>query len=232
MAHLLEANRKRRKQPLSAPSLSRPSLKSGISITYEEIGALTYASRLIPLRTPKRWELMSTLVSDYMLDEDQNSPVVHLCKHDCALRQFNRTAEDCKQVTQILHEKYPGTLDFSEKKIEAILSTYPERNALKHIILIPPVKECCGLPIIIRSRPSFPLVYTTQGTFVAALFNGECRKGCSKKFHYSYYHQGDATYYYTPQGAKYFQSTSQTVFEVALLDNFTSNMYINFCHFI
>ena len=32
-----------------------------------------------------------------------------------------------------------------------------------------------------RNRPSFPLVYTTQGTFVAALFNGERHKGCSKK---------------------------------------------------
>ena len=78
-----------------------------------------------------------------------------------------------------------------------------------------------------RNRPSFPLVYTTQGTFVAALFNGECHKGCSKKFHYSYYQQGDVTKYYIPQGEKYFQYSSQTVFETALLEDVTNNISIS-----
>ena len=78
-----------------------------------------------------------------------------------------------------------------------------------------------------RNRPSFPLVYTTRGTFIGALFNGECRKGCSKKFHYSFYQQGDATRYYIPNGEKYFQYSGQTVFEIALLEDMTNNISIS-----
>ena len=80
---------------------------------------------------------------------------------------------------------------------------------------------------MIRTWSLFPLVYTMQGTFVAALFNGECCKGCPKKFHYSFYHQGDATHYYIAQDEKYFQSTSQMVFEVALLEDLTNNIPIS-----
>ena len=77
------------------------------------------------------------------------------------------------------------------------------------------------------NRPSFLLVYTTQGTFVAALFNGECCKGCSKKFHYSFYQQGDTIRYYIPDGEKYFQYNWQTVFEIALLEDMTNNISIS-----
>ena len=228
MARILDAvNRKRGQQAAPAPSLSRPLPMTGISITYKEVGALSFASRLIPERTPKRWELISKLVSDCMIDNDLSSPVLAVCKCNDGKRLFNHTAEDCKHVTQILSERYPGTLGFSDEKLRAVLSTYPERIALKHIILTPQIEECCGEPIIMCNRPSFPLVYTTQGTFVAALFNGECRKGCSKKFHYSYYQQGDVTKYYIPQGEKYFQYSSQTVFETALLEDVTNNISIS-----
>ena len=78
-----------------------------------------------------------------------------------------------------------------------------------------------------RNRPSFPLVYTTRGTFVGALFNGECRRGYSKKFHYSFYQQGDTVRYYIPDGEKYFQYSWQTVFEIALLEDMTNNISIS-----
>ena len=226
------ANRKRSQRAPSAPSLSRPRLMSGFSMTYKEVGALSFASRLLPERTPKRWELVSKLVNDYMIDDDQNSPAVAIGVHmdmdgKQSVRSFNRTADDCKQATQILSQQYPGTLGFSEEKLKDVLSTYPEKIALKHIILIPQIGECCGEPIVIRSRPSFPLVYTTQGTFIAALFNGECRKGCSRKFHYSFYQQGDTVRYHIPHGEKYFQYSCQTVFEIALLEDMTNNISIS-----
>ena len=47
------------------------------------------------------------------------------------------------------------------------------------------------------------------------------------KFHYSYYQQGDVTKYYIPQGEKYFQYSSQTVFETALLEDVTNNISIS-----
>ena len=226
------ANRKRSQRAPLASSLSRPRIMSGFSMTYKEVGALSFASRLLPEHTPKRWELVSKLVNDYMIDDDQTSPAVAIGVHmdmdgKQSVRSFNRTADDCKQATQILSQQYPGTLGFSEEKLKDVLSTYPEKIALKHIILTPQIGECCGEPIVIRSRPSFPLVYTTQGTFIAALFNGECRKGCSRKFHYSFYQQGDTVRYHIPHGEKYFQYSCQTVFEIALLEDRTNNISIS-----
>ena len=231
MARLLDAaNRKRSQQAPSAPSLSTPRFSSGFSMTYKELGALSFASRLIPERTPKRWELISRLVSDYMIDDDQNSPALLLCvctEGKQRIKTFNRTADDCKQATVILSERYPGTFQFCEEKLKDVLSTYPEKIALKHVILTPRIGECCGEPIVMRNRPSFPLVYTTQGTFIGALFNGECRKGCSKKFHYSFYQLGDSIKYYIPDGERYFQYSCQTVFEIALLEDMTNNISIS-----
>ena len=126
-------------------------------------------------------------------------------------------------------EKYPGTLEHSDEDVKAVLSNYPEKIALKHIVLIPPVKECCGMPIIIRSRPSFPIVYTTQGIFIAAVFiMVNVAKVAQRNFTtVSTMKAMLATHYYIPQSEKYFQSTSQTVFEVALLDDLTNNISIS-----
>ena len=230
MARMLDAqSKKRKRQSTDVPSVSKPRLSSGITLTFKEVGALSYASRLIPERTPKRWELISTLVGDFVNSDDSNSPPVHIngSKEDGLGRQFNQSAVDCKQVAQLLSEKYPGTLKHCDEEVKAFLSSYPEKIALKHIVLVPPVKDCCGMPIIIRSRPSFPLVYTTHGTFIGALFHGVCRRGCSRNYHYSYFNDGGATHYYVSPGEKYFQATSQTVFEVALLEDLTSNISIS-----
>ena len=159
------------------------------------------------------------LVNDYMIDDDQNSPAVTIGVYMDGkqnARSFNCTADDCKQATQILSQQYPGTLGFSEEKLKDVLSTNPELTALQHIILTSQIGECCGEPIVIRNRPSFPL-----------LFNGDCHKGCSKKFQYSFYHQGDTIRYYIPHGEKYFQYSCQTVFEIALLEDMTNNTSIS-----
>ncbi len=71
-----------------------------------------------------------------------------------------------------------------------------ERTAMKRFILLPHTKQCCGEAIIIRNRPSFPIVYTTDGTFIGALFTGECRKGCSKN---SYYYCEGQMHYHDPK---------------------------------
>ena len=100
-----------------------------------------------------------------------------------------------------------------------------KRDGLKHIILLPTAKICCGVNIIIRNRPSFPLVYTTNGTVIAALFSGEYRKACGKKFSYSYYQVHDKMFYYSPTGKKYFHITSQTIFSI--MEDFTNNIAIS-----
>jgi hypothetical protein len=114
------------------------------------------------------------------------------------------------------------------------LGSYSDTSALKQLILIPPIKMCCGAATLIRNRPSFPLVYTTRGTFVAAAFIAECRH-CTKKYHLSYYEEevqdNKGRFYYSLEGVTYFQVTSQTIFEVALMENITNNISISAASF-
>ena len=92
------------------------------------------------------------------------------------------------------------------------MEMYLNKTGLKHLILLPPVKECCELPTSIRNRPSFPLVYTMQGTLVAAMYSAEC-KHCSRKYNLSYCQEASddlqsKQIFYDPQGVKFFQITS------------------------
>lgn len=120
---------------------------------------------------------------------------------DTKLKEFDKTPPACKEVAKLLYAKYKGIFEFSEAFMANILHSYVEKTALRHIILLPHETICCGESIVIRNRPSFPIVYTSNGTFVAALFHGECRKSCSKKFSYSYWQSESQLYYYNPSGS-------------------------------
>lgn len=144
---------------------------------------------------------------------------------------FKSDSGMCKEVAKLLLSNYPNMFEFSFSSLVAMLEQYVQKNVLKHLILMPKQKICCDDPIIVRNRPSFPLVYTTSGTLVAALFSGECRK-CCKKFFYSSYQDGDVQHFYDPNDDNYFQITPQTVFEVSLLKDFTNNIAISACSFL
>ena len=74
-----------------------------------------------------------------------------------------------------------------------------------------------------RNRPSFPVVYTTNGTRVAAAYNGICTE-CKRTFqHSSWTPRNDEKqeYFFDPLHSAFFQVTSQTVFEIRLLNEIT-----------
>jgi hypothetical protein len=216
----------KRKTPVREQDAVKRNKVASVSITYNELGALCCASKHIPQGTPKRWDLISTLVSD--CSSSHESPHVILNDSDTTcVRSFDQSPYDCKQVVKILYSKYKGLFDFSESAILNMLHTYTEKSALKSIILLPHAKECCGKPIVIRNRPMFPLVYTLQGTSVAAMFSGECRNGCSNKFYYSYYSHDGNTHFYSLNGKKFFHITSKTIFDLSLLEDVTNNVSIS-----
>ena len=75
-------------------------------------------------RTYKR-ELISKVVIDCMVDDDQTSPAVMV--RGCtdgkqSVRTFSSMADDCKHASQLLLEQYPGTLGYCEEELE---SYYP-----------------------------------------------------------------------------------------------------------
>ena len=102
------------------------------------------------------------------------------------------------------------------------------RSAIKPLVLIPEIYECCGKRVRIDPRASFPLVYTTRGTLVAAMFHSFCLM-CRTRYFYSYKETGTGTatqrvYYSHIFSLPYFQSTSMTMFEQALLNDVTNNI--------
>ena len=79
---------------------------------------------------------------------------------------------------------------------------------------------------LFRNRPSFPLVYTAGGTFIAAAFSGTCTT-CGKIIHNSSYETKSDTKddkmecFFDPPESQYFQATAMTVFSTSLLDQVT-----------
>ena len=220
--------RKRTKNDLSDAPCPKVAANANHT-TLSELTSLTFAMRHIPDRTPKRWDLVNTFISDGNTDK---------CSLQIQLPHGNtlvKKSKDYKALWAHINQCWPDFHEYSDEMLQSRMGSYPDKSGLKHILLLPSVKECCFKPVIIRNRPSFPLVYTMQGTFVAAMYSAEC-KHCTRKFHISYYHEEreysqKAQYYYDPEDAKYFQVTSQTVFEIALLNDITNNISISAASF-
>ena len=209
------------------------SKKRSVYISYKELEVLCASTRHVPERTTKRWDLISKIVSSAASSSENNSPKLLLNeKHGVKSKSFDKTPSGCKEVVSLLHSKYSETLDSSEDAIQHTILSSTNKSALKPIVLLPPVKRCCDEPILIRNRPSFPLVYTTKGTYIAALFSGECVKGCGKKFSHSYYHDNGKLYYFNPDDSEYFHITTQTVFSSMLLADITNNISISAASFL
>lgn len=133
----------------------------------------------------------------------------------------------CKSVMSIISSQYSEILNISQCSFDETLFTYCEKIPIKPIILLPPIRSCCGELITIRNRPSYPIVYTMHGTSIAAMFSGECRKGCGSKFHYSYCQIDSKVYFYHDVGKEFFHITSQTVFSTDVIKDVTNNISIS-----
>ncbi len=96
-------------------------------------------------------------------------------------------------------------------------------NPVKPIVLIPQTRNCCGGRIAIANRPSFPLVYTTNGTRVAAVYHGMCRR-CGTSWYPSHTSNvGNGIEKFLDMKAiKYLQTTAATIFEMEYLDQVTN----------
>ena len=148
-----------------------------LSLKLSDLNALCFATKNIPDRTPKRWDLVSKFVSD---NTDESSPEIQvLLSGGSEIRTIQHTPTHFREFYRSLCQSWPVISQCSEAVLHR-LGAYPDKSGLKHLVLLPAVQECCSTTTVIRNRPSFPLVYTTQGTFVAAMYIAECKR-CSKK---------------------------------------------------
>ena len=212
---------------------SSSSRQRGLTISYLELKALTYAVKHFPERTPKRWELIATFVSEATLDKEDVSPPLQLSKRGGPT--FSPVPSDCQKAHEILLCDYPAVLEQTDFSDFEVLYQHPQKDAFKPLVLMPAgVSSCCGMPTLVRNRPSYPIVYTTRGTYIAACFHAECRSPvCKKKYYINHYEipNGEETqqYFYDPNhdDHPYFQVSSQTIFEKKLLEDITNNITIS-----
>ena len=125
---------RKRKGDFIKPCPSKPRMAKYFSISYDELGALCFATRHVPEHTPKRWDLISTFVSDYTVSNKENNSISILLKqHEGAANsksnEFDKSAVSCKEVANILLTNYRGILNFSEAVMTSILDSYVEKVA-------------------------------------------------------------------------------------------------------
>lgn len=199
----------------------------GYLTNYAELNAFLFGANHFPEGTPNRWELVSEFVRGEGIDISKEFPTIFLGKGGNSngnLLNLKRS-EDCRTINKLIKKEYDMLFRLD---LNAILYHASGKSALKPIILVPHVLNCCQKRIKMDNRPSFPLVYTMSGTYVAAVFHGQCGK-CQAKFYPNYKVVEGKRIYQDPrdESMRYFQVTSQTVFEKQLLMDFSNNIWVN-----
>ena len=199
-------------------------------LSFSQLKSLAFALEHFPEKTPLRWTLIAKYVSESKFKDKTKIRIGGSLKSKSGdAEEFNPTPEECKTVSQWLTKNYPELLE-SYDESEPFYK-WSEKDAFKPIVLLPSKLTCCGCSITIRNRLSFPIVYTSHGTNVAASFNGNC-KTCKKVYYYSYFEdcggpdssesnkdskdQRRVYYDYAPD-LKYFQVSNKTIFETHLV---------------
>lgn len=208
-----------------------------MEVSLSEIQCLLRAVERIPKFTPNRWNLISDLVRGCQhLISFEECPRVFLGGegNNKSVGRFSGSSKECKDVYEVLQNVEGLHIDDIMKCLETAICQ-ASNIALKPIILVPSVEKCCGYHIKIDPRPSFPLVYTQEGTLVAALFHGICRV-CKMRFYYGYKEKEEGNevirIYNNPYNfQKYFQLSSCSLYEKRLLQSITHNIVFSACTF-
>jgi hypothetical protein len=146
--------------------------------------------------------------------------------------EFQPTAISCKSIVDMIWQNYPNLLE--QDLTKNWFDNNDKNNAVKPLVLVPPITSCCGQTFPLRSSASFTVVFTESGTLVAAVFHGSCSK-CSTSFWYSYKESkdGERTYFDpTDVNAPYFQYSRETVFSKKYLLDVTNNITFSGASFI
>ena len=206
-----------------------------MEISIAHLQAFLIAVQHFPPLTPKRCELVGELVL-HLCKRDSEKSSVHLSFSPSSeleeRKMFTGCAKDCANLASILiPDKTQSYKDlfFMRNFPNVDMADEALPPALKPVVLVPFVEMCCGERLRIFSRPAFPTVYTLKGTLIAALFHGQC-KICRTTYYYSYKEKINAQgehfrIYNNPDNDQtFFQCSSASIFEKALLNDFTSNI--------
>lgn len=208
-------------------------------LSYIQLAALLFALNYFPEALPKRWEAIAVYVGlcSQLLSETAcrggtsiSVEVVDRAGDEQVRKKtrqnFSGSSKECKQVANIINDvKYADVCSSTEFFYKPLLSNPDITSPLKPIILVPPVLQCCELRLAIRNRPSFPLVFTKAGTYIAASYHGQCQK-CGTSYYPSFYGNGEEQILYNFEQLKSLQISAQTAFAIDYLDNVTNQLSI------
>ena len=199
-----------------------------ILVDHEELNSFLFGIGHFQEGTPNRFQLVAELVRSQPKELNTVTPSVCLGgsieKNGEHLHLTDKT--NCTTVFKVLQTKFPSLL---KRDLNSRLFKHSGRSAFKPVILLPAKTHCCGKNIKMDNRPSFPLVYTMQGTYVGALFHGQCDK-CKVKYFPNYKITNEGCKIFeddNPARNRYFQVTSKTVFETQLLQDISSNIWVS-----
>ena len=151
-----------------------------ILVDHEEFNFFLFGVGHFPERTTNQFELVADFARSQRRDLNMAILSVHLGGSDRKDRKHLHLTDktNCRRVFKVLKEKYPSLL---QRDLNSRLFKQSGRSAFKPVILLAAKMQCCGRNIKMDNRPSFPLVYTKRGTYVGALFHGQCKK-CKMKY--------------------------------------------------
>ena len=199
-----------------------------ILVDHEEFKSLLFGIGHFPEGTPNRFQLVDEFVRSQPRELNTATPSVCLGGSDQKNGKHLHLTDQtkCRTVFKVLQAKYPSLLQWD---LNSRLFKNSDRSAFKPVILLPARTQCCGKNIKMDNRPSFPLVHTMQGTYVGALFHGQCEK-CKVKYFPSYDITNEGCKIFEDvnhAGNTYFQVSSKTVFETQLLQDISSNIWVS-----
>ena len=199
-----------------------------ILVDHEEFNSLLFGVGHFPEGTRNRFELVAEFVRSQTREINTATPSVCLGGSDRKDGKHLHLTEktNCRTVFKVLHAKY---LSLLQRDMNSRLFKKSGRSSFKPVILLPTKMQCCGKNIKMDNRPSFPEVYTMRGTYVGALFHGQCEK-CKMKFFPSYKisKEGSKIFEHVNHaGNPYFQVSSKTVFETQLLEDMSNNIWVS-----
>ena len=201
---------------------------SAILVDHEEFNSFLFAIGHFPEGTPNRFELVAEFVRSQPREGNAPSPTVCLSssKHGKTEKRLPLTEKtNCRTAFKLVQAKYPSLF---QRDLNSRLFKNSGKSAFKPIMLLPFKTQCCGKNIKMDNRPSFPLVYTMNGTYVGALFHGQCDKCHTKYFpNYKIQSAGQRIFIDVQQeGSGYFQVSSKTVFGTYLLKDISNNIWV------
>ena len=156
-----------------------------MEISISAFESFLYSIDRIPSSTPNRWAIVANMVQQMCKQSNESGSVTLIVgRYGSSVEtdvKFTASVKECCELYMIIQSEL-----FVPWRIPHDVLCADEGGSLcSRIILVPAIEKCCGTRLQIDPRFSSPMVYTSNGTLVGAMFHGQC-KACKRRYYYSF----------------------------------------------